>query len=77
KTKKCSVVQAIEGRSKAKLTIRDTTAGLGRDTLTLAARGHTLLTLEKDSYLYLLLKDAVQRAQQINYLKEIANRITL
>lgn len=77
KTKKCSVVQAVEGRSKTKLTILDTTAGLGKDTFTLAARGHTLLTLEKDRYIYLLLKDALQRAQQIDYLKEIVNKITL
>ncbi|MBK2008233.1 class I SAM-dependent methyltransferase, partial [Francisella orientalis] len=39
KTKKCSIVQAVEGRSKDKLNILDTTAGLGRDTFTLAARG--------------------------------------
>ena len=77
KAKKCSVVQAVEGRSRAKLTILDTTAGLGSDTVTLAARGHTLITLEKDPYLYLLLKDALQRAQQIYYLKEIITKITL
>ncbi|GAB4221854.1 MAG: class I SAM-dependent methyltransferase [Francisella sp.] len=77
KSKKCNVVKAIEGRSKNKLKILDTTAGLGRDTFTLAARGHTLVSLEKDIYVYLLLKDALQRAKNIDKLGNIANRITL
>ncbi|AIT10330.1 16S rRNA methyltransferase [Candidatus Francisella endociliophora] len=77
KTKKCSVVQAVEGRSKEKLQILDTTAGLGRDSFTLAARGHHIISIEKDPYIYLLLKDALYRAKQLHSLVDIANRITL
>ncbi|AJI52597.1 class I SAM-dependent methyltransferase [Francisella philomiragia] len=77
KTKKCSVVQAVEGRSKDKLNILDTTAGLGRDTFTLAARGHRLISLEKDCYIFLLLVDALNRAKQTSNLKDIANQIDL
>ncbi|GMN89281.1 class I SAM-dependent methyltransferase [Francisella sciaenopsi] len=77
KTKKCSIVQAVEGRSKDKLNILDTTTGLGRDTFTLAARGHRLTSLEKDSYIYILLVDALHRARQTLNLKDIANQIDL
>lgn len=77
KTKKCSIVQAVEGRSKDKLNILDTTAGLGRDTFTLAARGHRLTSLEKDCYIYVLLVDALHRARQTHNLKDIANQIDL
>ncbi|QWU99006.1 class I SAM-dependent methyltransferase [Francisella salimarina] len=77
KTKKCSIVQAVEGRSKDKLNILDTTTGLGRDTFTLAARGHRLTSLEKDSYIFVLLADALNRARQTPNLKDTANQIEL
>lgn len=77
KSKKCSVVQAIEGRSKEKLRILDTTAGLGRDTFTLASRGHLVTSIEKDIYIYLLLYDALHRASHIDSISHIAKNITL
>ncbi|BCD89943.1 ribosomal RNA small subunit methyltransferase J [Francisella halioticida] len=77
KSKKCSVVQAIEGRSKEKLKILDTTTGLGRDTFTLASRGHQITSIEKDVYIYLLLCDALYRASQIESISHIATNITL
>jgi len=77
KSKKCSVIQAVEGRSKGKLEILDATAGLGRDTITLASRGHYVLAIEKDPYIYLLLANALERAKKIESLKQIANNITL
>ena len=77
KTKKCSVVQAVEGRLKEKLNILDTTAGLGRDCFTLASRGHNITAIEKDPYIYFLLVDALYRAKQLDNLVDIANRITL
>ena len=77
KSKKCNVVQAVEGRSKNKLKILDTTAGLGRDTFTLASRGHLILAIEKDPYIYLLLLDALKRAKKDQSLKYIAENITL
>lgn len=77
KSKKCSVVQAVEGRKKDKMLILDTTAGLGRDSFTLAARGHTIIAIEKDPYIFLLLKDALERAKNIEHLKAIAENITL
>ena len=51
KSKKCSIVQAVEGRTKDKLKILDATAGLGRDTFTLASRGHSVIAIEKDPYI--------------------------
>ncbi|MED7788206.1 class I SAM-dependent methyltransferase [Francisella sp. 19X1-34] len=77
KSKKCSVVQAVEGRSKEKLKILDTTAGLGRDTFTLAARGHQVTSIEKDIYIYLLLCDALNRAFKTESISHIAENITL
>ncbi|WP_150468128.1 class I SAM-dependent methyltransferase [Francisella sp. SYW-9] len=77
KSKKCSVVQAVEGRSKEKLKILDTTAGLGRDTFTLAARGHQVISIEKDIYIYLLLCDALHRACKTESISHIAQNITL
>lgn len=77
KLKKCSVVKAIEGRTKNKLKILDTTAGLGRDTFTLASRGHLVVAIEKDPYIYLLLLDALERANKAPRLKHIAQNITL
>ena len=77
KSKKCSVVQAVEGRLKNKLKILDATAGLGRDTFTLASRGHCIVAIEKDHYIYLLLVDALERAKKMDSLKHIAENITL
>ncbi|QIW10756.1 class I SAM-dependent methyltransferase [Francisella sp. LA112445] len=77
KSKKCSVVQAVEGRSKEKLKVLDTTAGLGRDTFTLAARGHLVTSIEKDIYIYLLLCDALHRACKTQSISHIAQNITL
>ena len=77
RSKKCSVIQAVEGRSKEKLEILDATAGLGRDSFTLASRGHSIVAIEKDPYIYLLLVDALKRAKQIENLKHIAENITL
>ncbi|AJC49536.1 16S rRNA methyltransferase [Allofrancisella guangzhouensis] len=76
-TKKCSVVQAIEGRNKSKLYILDTTAGLGRDSFTLAARGHRVTAIEKDPYIFLLLSDAIKRAKDISNLEAITKNIKL
>ncbi|MGQ4002547.1 class I SAM-dependent methyltransferase [Francisellaceae bacterium CB300] len=77
KSKKCSVVQAVEGRSKSKLKILDTTAGLGRDTFTLASRGHLITAIEKNPYIYLLLLDAIERAKKDPNLVDVAKNITL
>ncbi|MED7820080.1 MULTISPECIES: class I SAM-dependent methyltransferase [unclassified Francisella] len=77
KSKKCSVIQSVEGRSKEKLQILDTTAGLGRDTFTLASRGHIVTSIEKDIYIYLLLCDALHRAANIDSISHIVKNITL
>ncbi|QIV94049.1 16S rRNA methyltransferase [Allofrancisella frigidaquae] len=75
--KKCSVIQAVEGRNKSKLHILDTTAGLGRDFFTLAARGHKITAIEKDPYIFLLLSDSIKRAKDIPTLGLITKNITL
>ncbi|MFC4893133.1 class I SAM-dependent methyltransferase [Pseudofrancisella aestuarii] len=77
KTKKCNVIQAVEGRSKGILKILDTTAGLGRDAFTLASRGHSVIAIEKDTYIFLLLYNALERIKKNTHLEKIANRIEL
>ena len=77
KAKKCTVIKAVEGRSKENLKILDATAGLGRDTFTLASRGHSVIAIEKDIYIFLLLNNALELAKKSSNLKNIADRITL
>ena len=77
KLKKCSVIQAVEGKKKGTLEILDTTAGLGRDMFTLASRNHNVTAIEQDIYIYLLLADALLRATNLPNLAQIAKNITL
>ncbi|WP_019024624.1 MULTISPECIES: class I SAM-dependent methyltransferase [unclassified Thioalkalivibrio] len=55
----------------------DATAGLGRDTLLLAAHGFRVDAWERHPVVYLLLADALQRAAHDEALAPIVERITL
>ncbi|WP_019623488.1 class I SAM-dependent methyltransferase [Thioalkalivibrio thiocyanoxidans] len=55
----------------------DATAGLGRDTLLLAAHGFRVDAWERHPVIYLLLADALERAAREEVLAPIVERITL
>lgn len=55
----------------------DATAGMGEDSLLLAAAGFRVLLFERDPVIAALLKDAVERARLIPELCEAASRMTV
>ena len=57
------------------LTAVDATAGLGEDSLVLAAAGYAVRMYERNDVIYELLRDAVERAKQTPELTEIAARM--
>lgn len=57
--------------------IIDATAGLGRDSLILAALGFEIIMLERSDLLYRLLQDALKRAQQDADMANITARLSL
>ena len=59
------------------LTAVDATAGLGEDSLVLAAAGYAVRMYERNDVIYELLRDAVERAKQTPELAEIAGRMTV
>lgn len=74
---KLDLIKAIEGKNKDKLHILDMTAGLGQDSFSLAARGHSINAIEQNPYVFLLLQDGLQRAQNNMHISEISHRISL
>lgn len=76
-TAKLDLIKAIEGKGKDKLSILDMTAGLGQDSFSLAARGHTIDAIEQNPHVFLLLQDGLRRAKEEPNLAEIAHRINL
>ena len=64
----------IKGREK-NLVVLDATAGLGEDSILLAAYGFTVNLYENNPIIAELLKDAIDRAKQIPELKEIVDRM--
>ena len=59
------------------LTAVDATAGLGEDSLVLAAAGYAVRMYEQNPVIYQLLRDAVERAKRTPELAEIAARMTV
>ncbi|TNF69851.1 MAG: 16S rRNA methyltransferase [Gammaproteobacteria bacterium] len=74
---KTMLVKAIEGRSKEKLNIIDATAGFGSDLFQLASRGHDIIAIERNLIVYLLLRDALFRAEDNPQTHPITQHITL
>lgn len=59
------------------LTAVDATAGLGEDALLLAAAGFVVTLFERDPTIATLLRDALDRAQEVPALQETVARMTL
>lgn len=75
--KKELLARALGVKPKDKPTIVDVTAGLGRDAFVLAALGFELTLVERSDVLYVLLRDALQRAKEDEQMAPIASRLTL
>lgn len=71
------LVRAARVRGVAAPTAVDATAGLGEDSLLLAAAGFTVTMYEKDPVIAALLKDALDRAANEPQLSAIVERMTL
>ena len=72
------LVRAAKGKkpAEARLVI-DATAGMGEDSLLLAAVGFQVLLFEQDPVISALLEDTINRAAKDPFLKEIVNRMEL
>lgn len=57
------------------ITAVDATAGLGEDSLILAAAGFNVTLFEKNEVIFSLLQDAIKRAEAVEELKEIVGRM--
>ncbi len=71
------LVRAARVRGVAAPTAVDATAGLGEDSLLLAAAGFTVTMYEKDPVIAALLQDALDRAANDPQLSAIVERMTL
>ena len=71
------LVRAARTRGVATPTAVDATAGLGEDSLLLAAAGFTVTMFEKDPVIAALLRDALDRAANDSRLAEAVARMTL
>ena len=71
------LARAIGLRPKDLPVIVDTTAGLGRDSMILAALGFKITLLERSPPLYLLLQDALNRAKKEKEMLPLVNRLHL
>lgn len=74
---KSMLIKAIEGRIKDKLHVVDATAGFGGDLFQIAARGHNVMGIEQNLIVYLLLKDALIRAEDNPQTHPITQKINL
>ena len=63
-------------KAEGELTAVDATAGLGEDSLLLAAAGFNVTLYERNPVVYELLKDALERAAQIPELAPVVARMT-
>ena len=63
-------------KAEEELTAVDATAGLGEDSLLLAAAGFNVTLYERNPVVYELLKDALERAAQIPELAPVVARMT-
>lgn len=71
------LVRAARVRGTEAPTAVDATAGLGEDSLLLAAAGFTVTMFEKDQVIAALLRDALERAANDSRLAGVAERMTL
>ena len=71
------LVRAARVRGVEAPTAVDATAGLGEDSLLLAAAGFAVTMFEKDPVIAALLRDALKRASNEPQLTEVVSRMTL
>lgn len=71
------LARAARVRGAESPTVVDATAGLGEDSLLLAAAGFTVTMFERDSAIAALLRDALERAADEPQLAGIVERMTL
>lgn len=71
------LVRAARVRGVEAPTAVDATAGLGEDSLLLAAAGFTVTMFEKDPVIATLLRDALERAAAVPELAQVVGRMTL
>lgn len=71
------LVRAARVRGVEAPTAVDATAGLGEDSLLLAAAGFTVTMFEKDPVIAALLRDALERTASDSQLAGVASRMTL
>jgi 16S rRNA (guanine1516-N2)-methyltransferase len=71
------LVRAARVRGVSAPTAVDATAGLGEDSLLLAAAGFTVMLCERDAVIAALLADTIARAREDARLAEVAARMTL
>ncbi len=70
------LVKAAKFKSQeGQLTAIDATAGLGEDSLLLAAAGYEVTLFEHDAVIAALLKDALRRAKKVPELKDMVSRM--
>lgn len=72
---KSELVSKAVGKVDSDSTVIDLTAGIGRDSMTLAAAGHNVVMIERNPILFALLQDALHRLKKEN--NAIINRISL
>lgn len=75
--KKELLARAIGIHPKEQPTVIDATAGLGRDSLILAALGYHIILIERSPILHALLEDAMQRASRHPQLGQAISRMQL
>lgn len=71
------LVRAARIKGKQNPTAIDATAGLGEDSLLLAATGFTVTLFERDKIIAALLRDALQRAASVPALEKAVQRMEL
>lgn len=71
------LVKAAKIKGKETVSILDATAGLGEDSVILAAAGFSVTMYEYDEIIFALLEDSVYRASHTVEYAHIANRMTL
>ena len=71
------LVRAAKLKDLPSPVVWDATAGLGEDSLLLAAAGYRVVLFERDSVIAALLKDALRRAKELPELEKTAERMIL
>ena len=69
------LIKAVRIKGKDRINVIDATAGMGDDSLILAAAGFNVIMYEQDKIIATLLESAVEHAKEIEELKDIVTRM--